>query len=122
MDTILGVFRPPSSSFSAFNSKFPSVLTNQNNNVVLIGDFNVDICACSYLSSVDELIVMSVCDGYDFLINIPTRVTKDSRTCLNHIYVKSSFQYKSGVIKFDISDHYVTFLQLISKALSYSEL
>ena len=59
---ILGAYRPHSSSLTAFNSNFLSVLTNLNNNVVILGDINVELCYSSYLSSVNEFIDMFVCD------------------------------------------------------------
>ena len=113
--TTLGVYRPPSSSSTAFNYNFPLVLTNLNNNVVILVDFNVDLCASSYLSFVNAFIDMFVYDCYDSLINISTRVPKDSRNCLDHTLVKSSFQYKSGVNKSGITDHYATFCSLSIK-------
>ena len=76
--TLVGDYRRPSSSLSAFKSSFPSVLTNLNNNVGILCDFNVDLCARSYLSSVNDFIDMFVCYCYGSLINNPTRVTKDS--------------------------------------------
>ena len=87
-----------------------------------MGDFNVHLCASSYISYVNDFIDILVCDCNDSLINIPTGVTRDSQTFLDQIYVESSFLYKSGVPKSDILDHYATFCSLFSKTFSYSEL
>ena len=46
------------------------------------------------------------------LINKPTRITKTSVTCLDHIYINSLGNQKllSGIIKTDLSDHLPVFV------------
>ena len=55
------------------------------------------------------------CLGYDSLINIPTRKTSTTTTCINHIYVKSTTSTKSGVLGMNVSDHDAIFSSLIDQ-------
>ena len=43
--TVLGVYRPPLSSLSLFNSNFFSMLDTVTGHCIITGDFNVDICS-----------------------------------------------------------------------------
>ena len=101
--------RPPSSSLSAFNLEFCSVLSRFSNNCIVMGDFNVDICSDYRFSSVCDLVDKFSAEGYNSLIDIPTRVTRNSSTCIDHIYVKTLLPNKSGVTKTSVSDHYPIF-------------
>ena len=51
-------------------------------------------------------------NGMISVINKPTRVTKKSASCIDHIYVNSFFNQNilSGIIKHDISDHFPIFI------------
>ena len=46
------------------------------------------------------------------VINKPTRVTKTSASCIDHIYINSYFNHDimSGIIKTDLSDHFPIFI------------
>ena len=46
------------------------------------------------------------------LINIPTRVTENSATCLDHIWYNSFNTLISGSFVLDVSDHYLAFTTL----------
>ena len=120
--TILKILPPPPRCSSVSDSIISWILANFYNNVKIFCNFNADLCTCSYSFSVNEFIDTFVCACFDSLINIPTRVTIDSQPCLDHIYVKSSLQYKSVVVKFDISHHlatYWSFSQMLSPTLNF---
>ena len=65
--------------------------------------------------------------NYTPLIDIPTRVTPTSATCLDHIYVNFAENFFTGVLQTNISDHYATFCCIpnwigrISNVSKYSE-
>ena len=51
-------------------------------------------------------------------IDLPTRITENSKTLLDHIYVnENKHPYMSGVILSDISDHFGTFISISTKKL-----
>ena len=74
---------------------------------------------------------LSVCDFidifsaeiYNSLIDISFRVTQDSSTCIDHIYVNTPSSSKSGAIRNSVSDHNAMFCSLptISKELISNE-
>ena len=45
------------------------------------------------------------------VINKPTRVTKNTATAIDHIFINSvtTNKFKTGIIKSDISDHFPIF-------------
>ena len=51
-----------------------------------------------------EFLDRIVCSGYVSLMNLATRRTSHSQSCLNHIYINSELSCVSGVIKTLISD------------------
>ena len=52
-------------------------------------------------------------------IDLPTRITENSKTLLEHIYVnENKHPYMSGVILSDISDHFGTFVSISAKKLN----
>ena len=77
---------------------------------VFAGDFNIDIGENDHpdttVTFVNEL------RSYHFIpaITIPTRITQNSATTIDHIWFNSTVQCKAGVITYDITDHYPAFL------------
>ena len=51
-------------------------------------------------------------NGLISLINKPTRITKSSITCIDHIYTNSYINHDitAGIVKTDISDHFPIFI------------
>lgn len=80
---------------------------NQNSNFhFFVGDINIDIksnkeCAQNYLNILSEL-------GFKSLINKPTRIKNESKSCIDHIFLKSceSVNIKSFIINTDLTDHF----------------
>ena len=120
-DYFLGcVYRHPNGNISHFtdaliqlNSKIP-----KSSPLITCGDFNIDLMKIwhtqikSYTETLFELGLLPT-------ITIPTRITEDTQTLIDHIYVRTSKKLnektiKTGVLFSDISDHLPTFF-LISK-------
>ena len=93
-------------------------------NHFLISDMNIDILnlnsnSNNYLNNYHQL-------GYRSLINIPTRVTEFSATCIDHIFGKISVEESilSLVCDLGITDHSATLLHLGSnpkREMNYSK-
>ena len=87
-------------------------------------NYNVDICSDHRFPSVCDFIGIFSAEGYNLLTNIPTRVTGNSSTCIDHIYVNTPLPNKSGVIKSSVSDNYAFFffsLTNMNKELNSTE-
>ena len=82
-------YRPPSSAlnFDNFEDAILSLSPSLLRNCVLLGDFNVDV-SCSSQTSID-LIAMLSSFHFTQVVNEPTRITKNSSTTIDHIYLTS---------------------------------
>lgn len=100
------VYRPPDSVvkwYSDFESSIEN-LTTQNENIIIMGDFNID-----HLKE-DRMKLLMRTYNLTQIINEPTRVTQDTRTLIDHIYVTNESSYcTTGVIPIGISDHHLTY-------------
>lgn len=100
---LLSVYRSHEFTISEFNLQLQSVLSDLKfNNIVLIGDLNINILneSCSdiqvYLNILSQF-------GFKSLINRPTRI----KTCIDHIFLKSnSLLSQSAIFKSDLTDHF----------------
>ena len=85
--TLALYYRPPSSAlnFDDLEDAILSLSPSQLRNCVLLGDFNVDL-SCSSQMSIDLIAMLS---SFHFIqvVNEPTRVTKNSSTTIDHIYL-----------------------------------
>jgi exonuclease III len=101
------IYRSPSSQVNWFEHFEHSLeLAQQNDNeVVCMGDFNVDIQKNS--GNTDKLSSLMESFQFDQLIKEPTRVTTSSATLIDHVYVtcpeKITF---TKVLQLSISDHF----------------
>jgi len=88
--TIVLFYRPPTSAldFEDLENAILSLNPSRLKNCVLLGDFNVDL-SCSSQSSIDLLASLS---SFHFtqVVKEPTRVTKNSATIIDHIYLTNT--------------------------------
>jgi hypothetical protein len=77
-------------------------------NLIVTGDIN--LCILKQTANVDEYKMIMSSHGLDQLISAPTRKFANSRSCLDHIYLrcKHYIVYKAGVINSGRSDHDLT--------------
>ena len=79
-----------------------------SSDICLIGDINIDILNITRASEEYLLLLSSL--GYQSLIDRPTRVFNQSKTCIDHVFLKS--KNFSGVYPFilelNITDHFAT--------------
>ena len=104
------LYRPPSTNIDEFNLNLSDFFKNysydKNKIYFFTGDINIDICSHKKYSQ-DYLNVLSEM-GYKSLIGKYTRIQGGSKTCIDHIFVKSpdSRSFNSFVIQTDITDHF----------------
>lgn len=76
-------------------------------NVLFIGDVNMNLLEQSNI--VDNYKIVMAANGLKCLIEVPTRITDQSQTCIDHVYVKisdcSRMSVEAEVIDSDITDH-----------------
>ena len=112
------IYRKPNTDVGQFQNSLLGVLEELNvgrTNIVLIGDFNIDVSqtnnqkVCDYLSMIESI-------GMQQVISSPTRVTDSTSSVIDHIYTNVyNPTIHSGVIETDISDHFPIFIIFESK-------
>ena len=96
--------------FENFCKKMLSANDKTSKNVIFAGDSNINVL--DYESNKKVQHFLSSMSQYNMIptINRPIRVTKNTATAVDHIItnaVISGFQHRSGIIKTDISDHFL---------------
>lgn len=113
---VLVVYRSPRSNFSMFSAQLESYLSYCSCNadmILCIGDFNINVGNVS-----DSLVrgLSHVVDHFSLrqLISSPTRVTADSATIIDLLYVSASVNViESGICEdIDVSDHLSIYARL----------
>lgn len=107
---LIALYRSHSYSIEFFNSELNLVLSHLNyKNIILVGDINIDI-------SLNNINISSYLDqlafyGFDSYVNIPTRVTRETSSCIDHIFFKSkcNFSLNTAIFHTDITDHFPIF-------------
>ena len=104
--TVGVVYRPPDSNVQwlhSFEDHMEDVVIN-GSEYVIMGDYNYDQLKTSVLQASMDTI------GLEQIITEPTRVTKDTSTLIDHIYVNKRELYgTSGVIPIGLSDHHLIY-------------
>ena len=91
-----------------------SQLCKGNHEVILAGDFNINLLKCDSFELYNEFYEMFLTKGLFPNITLPTRITKNTATLIDQIY--SRFDKKvdnknfSGIITSELSDHFPVFL------------
>lgn len=107
---VSAIYRPPITCAYEFNSNLQKYLFTLSkiklNYHFLVGDINIDIKSntdiCqNYLNIMGE-------EGFRSLINSYTRIHHDSKTCIDHIFLRGSSHdiCSSYIIKSQITDHF----------------
>ena len=107
------VYRPPSgdiSTFIKYMSEALKSLSNEKNDTIIMGDFNINMFIDNRISSSFEDIM--ICNGFTPTISVATHIkTNCLRSCIDNILVnKPNNVYASGVIDTQISHHRSLFL------------
>lgn len=110
---INSIYRPPSCKadifVSSLNSYLESGVLNKVDYYIIIGDINIDISESNNTDSTlkDEYLNILGCNGFLSAINEPTRVTEESKSCIDHCFVKTrNYSNCIGVIiPTNITDH-----------------
>ena len=108
-------YRPPGHKVKSFKKHIAHIIdkaSKEKKKILLVGDFNINSLDYSINYNVKNFIDFMFSKGVIPLVNRPTRVTKNTATCIDHIYTNSYHDQNilSGIIKNDLSDHFPVFL------------
>ena len=107
---VAGIFKPPNSPISPLVDYIDGLFTEYSRReIIFTGDFNMDL--------LNEDASSHLCDvmfSYNIfpLINIATRITENTATCLDHVWYNGFNALFCGAFFADISDHYPVFAVL----------
>ena len=109
-DFLLGyIYRPPSSNADWFNL-FEELLENTAGtglNLVIMGDLNVDILHTKNHNHTIRHLIQAF--NLTQLVELPTRVTENSSTSIDHVYATNpDYVQEIQIPKIGLSDHYPT--------------
>ena len=108
---VLAIYRPPSENTQQFIQNLEAYVEDiqvTNRQYILAGDLNIDILNNEPDVSTDDYINLLTGKGLVSAINTYTRVTTNTRTCIDHIFVNNPDLVTSAVLQTNITDHYVT--------------
>lgn len=115
--TILAIYRSPSTqNLEPFlNSlSFQLSLLKNTKDVFIIGDINIDILQNGHPKKYDYMQTLAY-HGYKSLIDEPTRVYNESKTCIDHIFSKTNKKTQAIICTTTLTDHYTIILSITKK-------
>ena len=122
--TLSCIYRHPQTSIDELNNCLNLLDNSKKSDHIILGDINIDLLKPDLNSS--EYYNNLLSHGFLPNINIPTRVSKTSKTLIDHIFTKSNFiENHCQILQNDISDHYpiITSINLtggnINKKVNY---
>jgi len=127
--TILNIYRPPDLDNQVFIDSltdFIECFKSNKKNVFITGDFNINLLEYNSSTTSSRFLDLMISSGFLPSITIPTRITQNSASLIDNIFIKlSRCEHYSKVILDDISDHFPTLfscslLTTTRKNLSYS--
>ena len=109
-------YRPPAAKVSSFEKYITHItdkLIRENKKLFIVGDFNINCLDYTTNSKTKKFMNHMFSKGMLSVVNRPTRVTKTSSSCIDHIYINSYFDRDilSGIIKTDLTDHFPIFIK-----------
>jgi hypothetical protein len=117
---ILTVYRPPNTCMVQFNDHLDNVLNEiaklikTKEILMIVGDFNIDLIKIAQHNNTHNFFNVLLAQNLVPVITKPTRLTEFSSTLIDNIFISnfknSKFNYKSGIIYNDLSDHFPCFI------------
>ena len=112
----LEIYRPPHQNHNEFLDKCNEIIsqiqTNHYTEVIICGDYNLNMLNYDSNNYVREFVDNMA--GFSFLpvISTPSRVTENSCSTIDNIFITSPTNISTGVILSALSDHFPIFLIL----------
>ena len=116
------IYRPPNKTLS-WNDLFCDNIEQclgHTDDITILGDFNINLLDRKTKSRWNSNILSQF--SLHQLIDAPTRVTENTGTLIDHIYVtKPEFYSSSGVTEYSLSDHFLIFANRNYKIRKHTE-
>lgn len=110
--TITGIYRSNQTDVNLFTNEIDQYLKTINSEIsVVIGDLNINILNLNNQSALTYINTMEK-NGYNSIINEATRVTEDTATCIDHVFLNNKklnskeISFIPMIIRNTITDHY----------------
>ena len=107
---ICTAYRSPSLSVSSWTNDFEDMLEviyHGDSNVIITGDFNIHLLNHESATRKRWLDLLTITYNFTSLVNSPTRITKDSQSIVDHLFVSNPQTVTAVTIpKIGFSDHY----------------
>ena len=106
--TIGVIYRHPNRFIKEFSEDLSKVflnLTSNKNDCILIGDFNIDYNKINKDPLITNYFDMTNSFNFYNKIQSPTRITANSATVIDHLYINNNSNFSTTTIINDISDH-----------------
>jgi len=116
------IYKHPKFDVNDFNVNISMLLSKvdtEKKNIILLGDFNIDLLSCKTNKSYSNFLDICASSHLFPFITLPTRITSESSTLIDNIFMSSSnYKTTSGNLTISISDHLPQFLMLYSLNLN----
>jgi hypothetical protein len=115
-NVIIGtIYRRPGSSPLEFNQQLQDTLlelANEQKEIIHMGDYNLNLLSSDTHIPTNEFIEINFEQSLFPSINKPTRISNSSATLIDNIFTSASLltNSTSGILTWDISDHFPVFL------------
>ena len=121
---IIALYRPNPSNLLSFLEEIDNYFDINSDHFhfqLLVGDININILEED--ANTNKYLSVLAKHGFVPYIQLPTRVTKDTATCLDHIFIKqkktkNNIKFKSYVLTCDITDHYAVIATFVKDTYS----
>lgn len=85
-------------------------MSRDHHEIIICGDFNLDVLKCNSNNSVNDYINTLYSQGILQVVTKPTRFTSNSATCLDHFLVNPGLElFETMILTTIISDHFPVF-------------
>ena len=110
---VIGViYRHPDHAYRSFSYRLGQNIEKLNknkSNFIIVGDINIDLLKYNLARNITDYTNIIKSSGCNIHCNLPTRITRDTRSCIDHVYSNfDQYTVDTSVITSDISDHYST--------------
>ena len=119
--TIGCIYRHPNGDVKHFQQKLNYTLSKipNENTCVAAGDINIDILKYQRENVIDY-ITQYMANGFIPVITLPTRVTLNTKTIIDHLFIKfplklSDTKFLGGVLSGEVTDHLPIFLNIYNE-------
>ena len=116
---IIGVvYRHPNTPYLPFSSRICQLadkLNKENKRFMIVGDMNIDFLKYNLTRKITEYVNALKSSGCNIHCNLPTRILKNSSSCIDHIYSNlEQHHVETSIILSDVSDHFSTLTKITS--------